>query len=298
MIASGSALTGRVALLVAIVAVLFGGPGAARSDAVTLYGGGSLPPTTTEPVPLFLVVVERGRASVVGFSGGRCSNGRMGFGRFVTKPARLRRGGRLRTGGSFAFNVAGGVARGVYHVRARVRPRGGLATGTVSVRVRFPSTTGKPITCRGLRRRFRARNPAVARSGRVRGPFYGLTSQGLPILIRPSPDSSTLAPVELWSTLSCNALGQAQPIQRLTVPTTAPGIYAKSGHTMGTFTPALGSTVSVPAGTYTYSPYTFHAQIANGHATGIVVLSSQVGNAQRQLIDTCSVAPITFVALP
>jgi hypothetical protein len=291
-------MRGRVPLLVAIVAVLLGGPGTARSGAATLYGGGSLPPTTTEPVPLFLVAVERGRASVVGFSGGSCSNGRRGFGRFVTKPARLRRGGHFRRGGSFAFNVAGGVARGTYHVRARVRPSRGVATGVVSVRVRFPSMTGKPITCRGLKRAFRARNPAVARSGRVRGPFYGLTSQGLPILIRPSPDSTALAPVELWTTLTCNVLGPVQPIQRLTIPSTGPGIYAKTGHTTGTFTPALGSAVPVPAGTYTYSPYAFQAKIANGRATGIAALSSKVGNAQRQLIDTCSAPPITFVALP
>jgi len=291
-------MTGRLPLLVGMVAVLLGGPGAARSGAATLYGGGSVPPTTTEPVPLFLVVVERGRASVVGFSGGSCSNGRVGFGRFVTRPARLRRGGHVRRSGSFAFNVAGGVARGTYHLRARVRPRRGLATGMVSVRVRFPSATGKPITCRGLKREFRARNPAVAHRGRVRGPFYGLTSQGLPILIRPSPDSSTLAPVELWTTLTCNALGPSQPIQRLTIPTTGPGIYAKTGHTTGTFTPALGSAVSVPAGTYTYSPYTFQAQIANGRATGVAALSSSVGDAQRRLVDTCSAPPITFVAVP
>lgn len=291
-------MTARLPLLVAMMAIVLGGPGAARSGAATLYGGGSVPPTTTEPVPLFLVGVERGRASVVGFSGGPCNNGSMGFGRFVTKPARLRPGGRFGRSGSFAFNVAGGVARGSYSVRARVRARSGLATGVVSVRVRFPSTTGKPITCRGLRRTFRARNPAVRAGKRVRGPFYGLTSQGLPILIRPSPDSSALAPVELWTTVSCNALGPAQPIQRLTIPTTAPGVYAKSGHTTGMFTPALGSAASVPAGTYTYTPYSFHAQITNGRATGIAILSSRVANAQRKLIDTCSTPPITFVALP
>jgi hypothetical protein len=290
-------MTGRPQLLVALVAVLLGGPAVAQADAATLYGGGSVPPTTTEPVPLFLVVVERGRASVLGFSGGPCSNGRMGFGRFVTKPVRLRRG-HFRRSGSFAFHVAGGVARGTYRLHAWVRPRSGLATGEVSVRVRFPSATGKPITCRGLKRKFRARNPLVSGRHSVRGPFYGLTSQGLPILIRPSPDSSALAPVELWTTLTCNALGPAQPIQRLTIPTTGPGVYAKSGNTTGTFTPALGSGVSIPAGTYTYSPYTFQAKIADGRVTGAAALSSKVGNAQRQLIDTCSAPPITFVALP
>jgi hypothetical protein len=291
-------MTGRLPLLAALVAVLLGGPAATPSAAATLYGGGSVPPTTTEPVPLFLVAVDRGRARVVGFSGGPCSNGRMGFGRFVTKPVRLRRGGHFSRSGSFAFNVAGGMARGTYQLRAWVQPARGLATGVVSVHVRFPSPTGKPITCRGLKRPFRARNPLVGRSRSVRGPFYGLTSQGLPILIRPSPDSSTLAPVELWTTLTCNALGRAQPIQRLTIPMTGPGVYAKSGDTTGTFTPALGSGVSIPAGTYTYSPYTFQAKIADGRASGVAALSSKVGNAQRQLIDTCSAPPITFVALP
>jgi hypothetical protein len=290
-------MRGRQLLLAALLAVLLGGPAAARADAATLYGGGSVPPTTTEPVPLFLVVVERGRASVLGFSGGACSNGRMGFGRFVTKPVKMRRG-HFRRSGSFAFHVAGGVARGTYQLRAWVRARSGLATGVVSVRVRFPATTGKPVTCRGLNRPFRARNPLVGRRRSVRGPFYGLTSQGLPILIRPSPDSSALAPVELWTTLTCSVLGRAQPIQRLTVPMTGPGVYAKSGHTTGTFTPALGSGISIPAGTYTYSPYTFQAKIANGRVTGVAGLSSKVGNTERQLIDTCSAPPITFVALP
>jgi hypothetical protein len=29
-----------------------------------------------------------------------------------------------------------------------------------------------------------------------------------------------------------------------------------------------------------------------------MTLSTQVGNAQKQLIDTCAAPPITFVALP
>jgi hypothetical protein len=290
-------MTARLLMLAAIVAVALGGLGVARADAApTLYGGGSVRPTTTEPVPLFLVAVERGRARMVGFSGGPCSNGRMGFGRFVTRPVRLRRGGRLRVSGSFAFTVAGGIARGTYLVRARVQPRKGLATGVVSLRVRFGSSTGKPINCRGLNRTFRARNPAVGAARRVRGPFYGVTSQGLPILIRPAPDSSALAPVALWTTLGCNALGPLQPIPRLRVPTTGAGVYAKEGNATGSFTPALGSAVSIPVGTYTYSPFSFHAQIAKGRAVGTIILSSRVGNAQKQLIDTCSGPPITFAA--
>jgi hypothetical protein len=290
-------MTARMVMLVATVAVLLGGLGAARADAATLYGGGSLPPTATEPVPLFLVAVDRGRARVVGFSGGSCGNRRMGFGRFVTRAVRLRRGGHFRMSGSFAFSVAGGMARGGYGVRGTVRARRGLVTGVASVRVRFPSATGKLVTCRGLRRAFRARNPAVGRSGGVRGPFYGVTSQRLPVLIRPSRDSRALAPVEIWTTLTCNALGLAQPIQRLTIPRTSPGVYAKSGNTTGSFTPALGSPVAVPAGTYTYSPYRFHTQVARGRAIGTVILSSRVGNAQKQLIDTCSAPPITFIAV-
>ncbi len=289
----------RLPVLVATTAVLLGGVGTARSDAATLYGGGSVPPSTTEPVPLFLVAVDRGRASVLGFSGGACSNGRPGFGRFLTRPARLRRGGRFHTSGSFAYTVAGGIARGTYRVRGTVRGGRGVATGVASVRVRFPSTSGaNAISCKGLNRRFRARNPLARRSGRVRGPFYGVTSQGLPILIRPAPDSSALAPLEMWTTLSCTALGPVQPIQRLTVPMTAPGTYAKTGRTTGGFVPALGSTASIPAGTYNYSPYDLQVRIANGQATGVTTVSSKVGNVQKQLVDTCSAPPITFIAVP
>jgi hypothetical protein len=290
-------MTVRALLLAATAAVALAALGAERADAVTLYGGGSVPPTTSEPVPLFLLSVDRGRVRVAGFSGGNCTNGRAGFGRFVTKAARLRRG-RFRTTGSFAFVVPGGLARGSYRVRGTVRSRGGVATGVASVRLRLPSATTTPIVCKGLNRRFRARNPAAGPTRRVRGPFYGVTSQGLPILVRPSADSSALAPVEMWSTLNCAALGPVQPIQRLTVPRTSPGVYAKSGYTTGSFTPALGSTVTIPLGTYTYSPFNFQAQIVGGVVTGSAVLSSQVGNAQKQLIDTCSAPPITFVALP
>lgn len=288
----------RLLVLVAMVASSLCGVGAARADAATLYGGGTVPPTTTEPVPLFLVSVDGGRARVLGFSGGNCSNGSVGFGRFLSRPGRLRKGGRFRTSGVFSYNVAGGVARGSYKVRGTVRAGRGVATGVASVRVRFPSNTGKSVSCRGLNRRFRARNPGKGTGGRLRGPFYGVTAQGLPILVRPSSDSSTLAPVEMWTTLNCTALGPSQPVQRLTVPTTGPGTYAKTGTTTGGFVPALGSPVSIPAGTYSYTTFDFQAQIVNGQVTGTATLSSKIGNAQKQLIDNCSAPPITFVAVP
>jgi hypothetical protein len=292
-------MTARTLIVGTLVALVLGAVAATRAEAdVTFYGGGSVPPTTTEPVPLVLVLVERGRVKVVGFSGGACSNGRPGFGRFLSHSARLSRRGRFRMTGSFAFTIPGGVARGSYRVRGTVRARSGVATGTISVRVRFPAMSGKPITCRGLNRMFRARNPNVGSTGRTRGPFYGVTSQGLPILIRPSPDSTVLAPVELWTELSCKAFGRVQPIQRLTIPTTAPGLYAKTGHTTGSFTPALGSPLAIPMGTYTYTPFGFAAQIVNGQVTGTVAMSSKVGNAQKQLVDTCASAPITFTAVP
>jgi hypothetical protein len=286
----------RLLMLCMVVAIAIGGGASARAEAVTIYGGGSVPPTTTEPVPLVLVLVDRGRVKVVGFSGGPCSNGRPGFGRFLSHGAPLRRNGRFRITGSFAFTIPGGVARGSYRVHGRVQARSGVATGTMSVRVRFPSP--KPFHCRGLNRVFRARNPAVGRTKRVRGPFYGVTSQGYPILIRPSPDSTALAPVELWTELNCKALGKVHPIQRLTIPMTGPGTYAKNGHTTGSFTPALGSPLAIPMGTYTYTPFGFAAQIVNGRVTGTVVVSSQVGNAKKQLIDRCETQPITFTAMP
>jgi hypothetical protein len=151
--------------------------------------------------------------------------------------------------------------------------------------------------CTGLNRAFRARNPAVGRSRRTRGSFFGVTSQALPIVIHPSGDASMLAPVEMWLTLSCTTLGAVQPIQRLTIPRIAPGAYAENAATTGSFTPALGSTTSIPVGTYAYSPYSFQARIAGGVATGTAVVSAQVGNAGKQLIDTCSAPPVTFVAV-
>lgn len=292
-------MAARPLVLVATVAVLLSGLGTARAQAATLYGGGSVPRSTAEPVPLFLVAVDRGRVSVLGFSGGACSNGRPGFGRFLSRPTRLRRGGRFRTSGTFAYVIAGGVARGSYRVTGTVRARSGVATGRASVRVRFPAADGGKVnTCKGLNRPFRARNPAAGRTARVRGPFYGVTSQGLPVLIRPAPDSSALVPLEIWTTLNCTVLGATQPVPRLTIPRTTPGVYAKSGNTSGSFVPALGATAAIPLGTYNYSSYNLSAQIANGVARGIATVSSKVGNAQKQLVDTCSAPPITFIAVP
>jgi len=282
----------------AMATVLLGGLGAAPSGAATLYGGGSVPSSTTEPIPLFLVAVDNGRASIVGFSGGSCTNGRSGYGRFATHRFRLRRKGRFAIKGSFKFTIPGAVATGSFRIRGRVRASSGLATGVASVRLRFPSSTGKTIRCRGLKRAFRARNPAAGKI-RLRGPFYGVTSQGLPVVVRPAPDSSALAPVALMTTLGCGALGPVQSIPRLRVAATSPGVYAKTGTVTGSFIPALGSpTGSIPLGTYTYTSYDFKAQIASGRATGSIGLSSKVGNAQKILIDTCASPPITFTAVP
>jgi len=284
-------------LLVVLATLLLGGLGAVPTRAATLYGGGSLPPSINDPVPLFLVAVDGGRASMIGLSGGGCSNGRMGFGSFLTHRFRLHRGGRFRIKGSFASPIPGGVATGSYRIRGRVRSGRGVATGVASVRLRFPgSTAGQTISCKSGKRAFRARNPA-ARVRSVRGPFYGVTSQALPIVVRPAPDSSALAPVAFWTTLNCNALGPLQATARLTVPATAPGVFAKTGHVTESFRPSIGSTVSVPAGTYGYNPYGFQAQVAQGRATGVITFSSRVGNAQKQLIDTCAAPPITFSAL-
>jgi len=284
------------AVLMAVAAVVLAGPGAASAGAATLYGGGGVPATTTEPVPLVLLTVDHGRARMTGFSGGSCSNGRAGFGRFATHRFRLHRGGRFAAKGSFAFKVPGSVVTGSYRIKGRVRASTGLTTGRVSVRLRFPTSSGTPITCRGRKRPFRARNPGVA-SKRVRGPFYGVTAQGLPIVVRPAPDSSALAPVALLTTLNCGVLGPVQPLPRLRVPSTAPGVYASAGTVTGAFIPALGSAVSVPLGTYTFTRYNFQAQIASGRVTGTINLSTRVGNAKKVLIDTCTAPPIAFTAV-
>lgn len=290
-------MTARL-LLVATATVVLAGLSAAPSSAATLYGGGSVPASTAEPPPLFLVAVDNGRASIVGFSGGSCTNGRAGYGRFATHRFALRRKGRFAIKGSFKFIVPGGVTTGSFRIRGRVRASSGLATGVASVRLRFPSSTGKLIRCRGLKRAFRARNPAAGKI-RSRGPFYGVTSQGLPILVRPAPDSSALAPVAMMATMGCAALGPVQSVPYLRVAATAPGVYAKSGVVTSNFIPALGSpTGSIPLGTYTYTSYDFQAQIASGRATGSIGLSSKVGNAQKILIDTCASPPITFTAVP
>ena len=280
-----------------VAAVGICGLGAAPSGAATLYGGGSLPPSVNDGAPRFLVSVDRGRARILGHSGGRCTNGREGFGRFLSPRFRLLRGGRFFVRGSFAFRRPGGVAGGSYRIHGRVRARTGVVTGVATVRLTFRDpTTGKTIVCKSGSKAFRARNP-VSRVRRTRGPLYGVTSQGLPIVIRPTADSSSLTPISLWATLSCNALGALQTTARITAPATTPGAYAKTGNFSATFIPALGSLVSIPLGTYAYTTFGLDARLRGGEATGTINVSARIGNAQKQLIDTCAAPPITFRAL-
>jgi len=281
----------------AVAAVGLCGLGAAPAGAVTVYGGGTLPASVDDGAPRFLVAVDGGRARILGHSGGRCSNGREGFGRFLSQRFRLRRGGRFDIRGSFAFRRPGGVAGGSYRIRGRVRAGSGVVNGVASVRLSFRNpTTGRTIICKSTSREFRARNPS-SRVRRTRGPLYGVTSQGLPIVLRPTADSSALRPVSVWATLRCNALGTLQTTARITAAATAPGAYAKTGKFSGSFIPALGSQVSVPLGTYANNTFAFDARLSGGQATGTINLSARVGNAQNQLIDTCSAPPITFRAL-
>lgn len=291
-------MTPRLLLAGLAVAVL-SGFAAAPSGAATVYGGGSVPASVNDAVPLFLVTVQNGRGRIVGRSGGACTNGNTALGHFATHPFKLHRKGRFALKGSFAFNIAGGVATGTYRIRGRARPGRGLVSGTASVRLRFPSfaTPGKTISCKSGKRAFRARKPG-SKPRTQRGPFYGVTSQGLPIVLRPTADASALVPAAVMTTVPCSKLGPMSATPRLRVPAIAPGVYARTSVGSSAFTPALGSPVTVPVGTYDYTTYGFQARIAGGRAGGTITVSSKIGNAQKILIDTCAVPPITFAAIP
>lgn len=207
--------------------------------------------------------------------------------------------GRFHIGGSFDFRIPGASAKVVYRIRGRVRARSGVVTGVASVRASFPNaTTGKTIICATSRRAFRARSPVSRAPRHSRGPFYGVTSQGLPIVIRLAPDGSALAPAALWARLSCNIAGPVEATVRLRVPVTAPGAFAVATAVSESFIPALGSSTPIPAGTYTYDPLGFQAQVGGGRATGSIGVSGRVGNAGKILVDTCAAPPIAFTALP
>ncbi len=65
----------------------------------------------------------------------------------------------------------------------------------------------------------------------------------------------------------------------------------------GTFIPAHGSNVAVPWARTPTTTFGFQAQIARGQVLGTISISAKVGDAKKQLIDTCSALPITFRAL-
>ncbi len=270
------------------------------AGAVTLFGGGTVTPTTDEPAPLYLIAVDHRRAGIIARAGGPCTNGRTGFGDFQTHRFPLRAQGRFHISGSFTSGVSGGVAKATYRIRGRVRARDGVVTGTASVRVTFPDLTapGRTIVCAGNRRAFRARNPAVPSANPRSSAFYGVTSQGLPMLLRVTPDGTAVVPLRFQTTLACNALGPVDVSAQLRVPATAPGVFATATSVTESFRPAIGSPVTIPAGTYGFDPLTIQAQVAGGRAIGTIAASSRVGNAQHRLIDTCAAPPVAFSAVP